>query len=179
MSANNFGVFSEYGETLGSPKERYDEASDYGERFVGAPGYYGLLPAAAFDILTERKKHIYDEDPTEFDKLGEYLDELSEAEGEEGFKNTRWVKEHWNDYFPPKPDPKENIPEGEKEKSTEEIIDEAIPETDTLLKVKDKIDTNDNGEIEVDEMADFQKSLDDYASKNKKGREDIPATYKR
>ena len=45
--------------------------------------------------------------------------------------------------------------------------------------VKEEIDTNNNGEIEVDEMADFQKSLDDYASKNKKGREDIPATYKR
>ena len=45
--------------------------------------------------------------------------------------------------------------------------------------VKEEIDTNNNGKIEVDEMADFQKSLDDYASKNKKGREDIPATYKR
>ena len=42
-----------------------------------------------------------------------------------------------------------------------------------------KIDTNKNGKIEKDEMADFQKSLDDYACKNKKGREDIPATYKR
>ena len=46
-------------------------------------------------------------------------------------------------------------------------------------KVKDEIDTNDNGEIEVDEMADFQKSLDDYASKNKKGRDDIPVTTRR
>ena len=46
-------------------------------------------------------------------------------------------------------------------------------------KLKDEIDTNDNGEIEVDEMADFQKSLDDYASKNKKGREDIPARYRK
>jgi hypothetical protein len=45
--------------------------------------------------------------------------------------------------------------------------------------VKEEIDTNGNGEIEVDEMADFQKSLDDYAAKNKKGREDVPATYKR
>ena len=45
--------------------------------------------------------------------------------------------------------------------------------------VKEEIDTNNNGKIEVDEMADFQKSLDDYAAKNKKGREDIPATYKR
>ena len=45
--------------------------------------------------------------------------------------------------------------------------------------VKDTIDTNDNGKIEVDEMADFQKSLDDYAAKNKKGREDIPARYRK
>lgn len=45
--------------------------------------------------------------------------------------------------------------------------------------VKDEIDTNDNGEIEVDEMADFQKSLDDYASKNKKSRDDIPVTTRR
>ena len=46
-------------------------------------------------------------------------------------------------------------------------------------KLKDEIDTNDNGEIEEDEMADFQKSLDDYASKNKKGRDDIPVTTRR
>lgn len=45
--------------------------------------------------------------------------------------------------------------------------------------VKDEIDTNDNGKIEVDEMADFQKSLDDYAAKNKKGRDDIPVTTRR
>lgn len=45
--------------------------------------------------------------------------------------------------------------------------------------MKKKIDTNDNGKIEVDEMADFQKYLDDYTKKNPKGREDIPATYKR
>ena len=42
-----------------------------------------------------------------------------------------------------------------------------------------KIDTNDNGKIEVDELADFQKSLDEYAAKNKKGREDIPVGYRR
>lgn len=34
-------------------------------------------------------------------------------------------------------------------------------------------------EPEEQVMADFQKLLDDYMSKNKKGREDIPATYKR
>ena len=46
-------------------------------------------------------------------------------------------------------------------------------------KLKDEIDTNDNGKIEEDEMADFQKSLDDYAAKNKKGRDDIPVTTRR
>lgn len=45
--------------------------------------------------------------------------------------------------------------------------------------LKDDIDTNDNGKIEKDEMADFQKSLDDYAAKNKKGRDDIPAVTTR
>lgn len=47
------------------------------------------------------------------------------------------------------------------------------------LKGLETIDTNDNGKIEVDEMADFQKSLDDYAAKNKKGRDDIPVTTRR
>ena len=43
----------------------------------------------------------------------------------------------------------------------------------------DAVDTNDNGKIEKDEMADFQKSLDDYVAKNKKGRDDIPVTTRR
>ena len=43
----------------------------------------------------------------------------------------------------------------------------------------DKWDTNDNGKIEEDEMTAFQKSLDDYADKNKKGRDDIPVTTRR
>lgn len=33
--------------------------------------------------------------------------------------------------------------------------------------------------LDKDEMADFQKSLDDYAAKNKKGRDDIPVTTRR
>lgn len=57
-------------------------------------------------------------------------------------------------------------------------LEDALDEWDKE-DVKDTIDTNDNGEIEVDEMADFQKSLDDYASKNKKGRDDIPVTTRR
>lgn len=50
---------------------------------------------------------------------------------------------------------------------------------ETMYSKKDEIDTNDNGKIEEDEMADFQKSLDDYAAKNKKGRDDIPVTTRR
>lgn len=54
-----------------------------------------------------------------------------------------------------------------------------LPSDMQIHKALKKADTNDNGEIEVDEMADFQKSLDDYASKNKKGRDDIPVTTRR
>lgn len=54
-----------------------------------------------------------------------------------------------------------------------------LPSDMQLHKALKKADTNDNGKIEKDEMADFQKSLDDYASKNKKGRDDIPVTTRR
>lgn len=54
-----------------------------------------------------------------------------------------------------------------------------LPSDMQLHKALKKADTNDNGEIEVDEMADFQKSLDDYAAKNKKGRDDIPVATRR
>lgn len=50
---------------------------------------------------------------------------------------------------------------------------------DRAKELREDIDTNDNGKVEEDEMADFQKSLDDYAAKNKKGRDDIPVTTRR
>lgn len=76
------------------------------------------------------------------------------------------------------------IPPGAKDEDEYELYDQMesmgdMPSDMQLHKALKKADTNDNGKIEEDEMADFQKSLDDYASKNKKGREDIPATYKR
>lgn len=73
---------------------------------------------------------------------------------------------------------KEYLDFEDTDKSLDAIKDNFTP-PGAKSKLKDEIDTNDNGKIEVDEMADFQKSLDDYAAKNKKGREDIPATYKR
>jgi hypothetical protein len=45
--------------------------------------------------------------------------------------------------------------------------------------VEDSIDTNDNGKIEKSEMENFTDSLNDYMSKNKKGRDDIPVTTRR
>ena len=67
---------------------------------------------------------------------------------------------------------------GEGDQNPYADLDKLLDEWDKE-DVKDTIDTNDNGKIEVDEMADFQKSLDDYASKNKKGRDDIPVTTRR
>ena len=80
------------------------------------------------------------------------------------------------DNFTP-PDAKEEVDEEEIYDQMESMGD--LPSDMQIKRDLKKIDTNDNGEIEVDEMADFQKSLDDYASKNKKGRDDIPVTTRR
>lgn len=48
-----------------------------------------------------------------------------------------------------------------------------------LSKLEDKVDTNDNGKIEKSEMDSFTDSLNDYMTKNKKGRDDIPVTTRR
>ena len=71
----------------------------------------------------------------------------------------------------------EDVDEDEMYDQMESMGD--MPSDMQLHKALKKADTNDNGKIEVDEMADFQKSLDDYASKNKKGRDDIPVTTRR
>ena len=65
------------------------------------------------------------------------------------------------------------------EKYGEEMLKKLGASDEQIAEAQKDIDTNDNGKIEVDEMADFQKSLDDYASKNKKGRDDIPVTTRR
>ena len=65
------------------------------------------------------------------------------------------------------------------EKYGEEMLKTLGASDEQIAEAKKELDTNNNGEIEVDELADFQKSLDDYASKNKKGREDIPVTTRR
>lgn len=78
---------------------------------------------------------------------------------------------HWED---------DNSPRGEAilDRMEKSLHNDSL-RTGYISELKDEIDTNDNGEIEKDEMVDFQKSLDDYAAKNKKGREDIPARYRK
>lgn len=78
---------------------------------------------------------------------------------------------HWED---------DNSPRGEAilDRMEKSLHNDSL-RTGYISELKDEIDTNDNGKVEVDEMADFQKSLDDYAAKNKKGREDIPVGYRR
>lgn len=56
---------------------------------------------------------------------------------------------------------------------------DAIKDNFTPPGAKSQKNKGKDDKVEVDEMADFQKSLDDYASKNKKGREDIPVGYRR
>lgn len=69
---------------------------------------------------------------------------------------------------------------GKFEKIKDDVKDSPFKDPNyEVNKALSEIDTNDNGKVEVDEMADFQKSLDDYASKNKKGRDDIPVTTRR
>lgn len=65
------------------------------------------------------------------------------------------------------------------EKYGEDMLKTLGASDEQIAEAKKDIDTNGNGKIEEDEMADFQKSLDDYASKNKKGRDDIPVTTRR
>lgn len=65
------------------------------------------------------------------------------------------------------------------EKYGEEMLKTLGASDEQIEEAKKEIDTSDNGEIEVDEMEDFQKSLDDYAAKNKKGRDDIPVATRR
>lgn len=78
---------------------------------------------------------------------------------------------HWED---------DNSPRGEAilDRMEKSLHNDSL-RTGYISELKDEIDTNENGKIEVDEMADFQKSLDDYAAKNKKGRDDIPVTTRR
>ena len=83
-------------------------------------------------------------------------------------------------------DPKDNFtPPGAKGEGVDDdeveydIVEETNPKRTGRPYKHTKELIKELNEPEEQVMVDFQKLLDDYMSKNKKGREDIPATYKR
>lgn len=147
------------------------------------PFYISELPEKAQNWIKERtKKNFLKDGMSEKEaeqRANDFLDEKVYT-AEETFGKDFWKSfEDTND----KPDPSEDKLDHEvvNDFSIDAIKDNFTPPgaKSQKEKVKDEIDTNNNGEIEVDEMANFQKSLDDYASKNKKGRDDIPVTTRR
>ena len=150
-----------------NPNWKWDN-EDIARRFMAIPlvggAYENNDPETAKEYYKQLKKMPIEELVNERD--------LANTMRFEGEDEPEWAKEKDNEVLNPtysslfgSEAPYANM---------ESILDEWDKED-----VKDAIDTNDNGKIEVDEMADFQKSLDDYASKNKKGRDDIPVTTRR
>lgn len=171
----------EYLDTLGSAKER---VADWIDR--GLPKDAAYAKVAIDEIIKEIKNT---DDP-------ERLEELSDAmrDVQMNQENSKWIKDRKSDYYGRKPDPDEYIPEDEgnevvNDKSIDAIKDNFTPpgakDGDTTVIEKavvtdeNPLDKDDNGKVEPDEMADFEKSLTDFMDKNPKGREDIPARTRR
>ena len=164
------------------------------------PFYVSQLPEGVQNKLKDmQKKKLLDEGYSE--KEAEYYaDEFLNEKiytAEEFYGNNFWERPEFKeesksldaikDNFTP-PAYKGHLEEENPPDTTITVEDEERFGKDALSgltgpreseQLKDAVDTNDNGKIEVDEMADFQKSLDDYAAKNKKGRDDIPVTTRR
>ena len=66
-----------------------------------------------------------------------------------------------------------------KGKRESELLKEGKKPSEVLEIIKKEFDSNDNGKIEKSEMENFTDSLNDYMTKNKKGRDDIPVTTRR
>ena len=187
----------EYLDTLGSAKER---VADWIDR--GLPRDAAYSKVAIDEIIKEIKNT---DDPERLEELGDAMRDVQmNQENSKWIKDRKrdyYGREPDPDEYIPeeegdKPDYeivndfsidaiKDNFtPPGAKDEDEYELYDQMesmgdMPSDMQLHKALKKADTNDNGEIEVDEMADFQKSLDDYAAKNKKGRDDIPVTTRR
>jgi len=145
-----------------NPNWKWDN-EDIARRFMATPlagGAYENDPETAKEYYKQLKKMPIEE-------LVKHRD-LADSMRFEGEDEPEWAKDEevLNPTYPSL--------FGTGEKNPYANMESILDEWD-----KEDIDTNDNGEIEVDEMADFQKSLDDYASKNKKGRDDIPVTTRR
>lgn len=155
------------------------------------PFYISQLPEKTQSWIKEKTKENFLKDGMSEEeaeqKATDFLDEkVNVAEdffGKDFYKSIDAVKDN---YTPPAY--KGHLEEENPPDTTITVEDEERFGKDALSgltgpreseQLKEEIDTNGNGKIEVDEMADFQKSLDDYASKNKKGRDDIPVTTRR
>ena len=141
---------------------------DIAKRFMATPYLYGNFSKDMSDEDKAELKKSYQSykkaniddlmKSKDFQPFYEYVEEGEEVEPNNYTSKYLWGEdESKNDYA-----------------NLDKLLDEWDKED-----VKEEVDTNDNGKIEVDEMADFQKSLDDYAAKNKKGRDDIPVTTRR
>lgn len=137
------------------------------------PFYISQLPEGVQNKLKDmQKKKLLDEGYSEKDAeyyADEFLNEKIYT-AEEFYGNDFWERPEFKE--------EDKGYEVVNDKNIDAIKDNFTP-PGAKSKLKDEIDTNDNGKIEVDEMADFQKSLDDYAAKNKKGRDDIPTVTTR
>ena len=155
------------------PKKKRIRATDYPDwvwddekvvkRFMATPYLYGNYSKDMSDKDKEELKKDYQS------YKNAKLDDLMKSKDFEPFYE--YVEDE-EDVKPNNYTSKSLWGEGEGNQFAD--LDKLLDEWD-----KEDIDTNDNGEIEVDEMADFQKSLDDYAAKNKRGRDDIPVATRR
>lgn len=140
---------------------------DVAKRFMATP----YLNANYSKDMSDEDKNALKEDYKAYKKMS--IDDLLKSKDFQPFYE--YVEED-EDVKPNNYTSKSLWGDGEQNPYTD--LDKLLDEWDKE-DVKDTIDTNDNGKIEVDEMADFQKSLDDYAKNNPKGREDIPVGYRR
>lgn len=140
-----------------------------------------VLKGEDYPFTDEENEDIYeamygsgDRDYTDF-----YLSKYPETRDKDGYVDYKYsTPELGKEYMKQHPELWKQTREWlDTNKEVEEREEKKFQEQ--LKKLKNQADTNDNGKVEVDEMADFQKSLDDYATKNKKGRDDIPVTTRR
>ena len=168
------------------------------------PFYVSELPEGVQNKLKDmQKRKLLDEGYSE-EEAEYYADEFLNEKvytAEEFYGNNFWEKPEFADK-PTSEEPKDEEPSMQDEVRWKTPDDLNIP-TMSDEDLSNSIDGIERGQSDLtdaekpialgwikdemakrkskstDEMADFQKSLDDYASKNKKGRDDIPVTTRR
>lgn len=160
------------------------------------PFYISQLPEKTQSWIKEKTKENFLKDGMSEEeaeqKATDFLDEkVNVAEdffGKDFYKSIDAIKDN---FTPPGAKSQKDEDKSDLLKAAEKVIKTSKPvEVNEYLtleprepKVEDvdtsAIDEKDSGKSEEDDLDLYMKDLDDYMSKNKKGREDIPATYKR